>query len=826
MLDLGKQYGTYQGITFYGDHEDEALVYYLPNEVKLANGKNSHHEMDLMLFRKSNVVSTDAINMDDIAGAFLQMGVICTADERKLNRALDELKDNVKTLPEDIKVSQPVWKDGTVDVMILDKQKDAQGDDNASGFVKNILGSQKPSFMTNDLKSIFNVRLDHRGSELIYSALKGSKSSLAGVMYNLQFAALQPTANLRISANLSKCQETVEHELGLSGTYENGSFNVTVGVDVNLLTKKMEENGDIKIEVLSMMETEEDKKRFNQIVDEFKDRIIEELFTPDFSEQLPEQANAATSDNKSDKDGGQNVVKDVVDIVKEAVKNNNQATEKGGDEKTEKGEDEKADKDGNDEAENDGDENDGDENDGDKDKDKKGSSGKGSIQLHYSYKKQKIESNKVLMVDYRERATVIKTHNPQSHLWLFGLQLGDKFTDYVTQVEMNDLWKTQNIRTNIDATSFDSSDLKFAEVAFWRQEYGVNTAKSNAEFAIPDGVSPLVAMLTKEDPEMNISWTRNDKDEAGYYYQVRFGFTDQEIVSEPMLSYSSNLLIVPELCIFNRKLHIMSCGINYDIIRNVDVRLDITDPDGTRPPEYLILSADHNEDTLIVRSRYRDKTSIQMTRTIDLNNGTKIANESSVFGSEIPVYNPLLNRELTLVFSGISDEIDSVIMDATVNSAGFTGGLKYHFVFKDFSSVTTEASINILDENDTVSYKLNAISSNGDIIPLEGGIAGDEPIQVKLAGAVSDKPKNLCIEWDGKSPDDADIKRVEVYIKEEDKEEIKYEFKGSSVPAPVQLKISVDADVTVRIEKRFFDGHKDVQKNVPVQDGKIVVQCP
>ncbi len=819
MLDLGKQYGTYQGITFYGDHEDEALVYYLPNEVKLAKGKNSHYEMDLMLFSESNIVSKEAINFDDTAGAILQMGVICTADERLLNRALSDLKSNVKTLPEDIKVTQPIWKEGTVDMMILDKQKDKQGDDsNTTGFVKNILGSQKPSFMTNDLKSIFNVRLDRRGSELIYKAIEGSKSSLAGVMYDLKFAALQPTANLRISANLSKCQETVEHELGLSGTYESGSFNITVGVDVNLLTKKMEENGDIKIEVLSMMETEEDKKRFNQIVEDFKNRVIEELFTPIFSEQLPE--NTPTSGNDTDKDGDKSIIKDVVDTVKEAVKNKNKEADKDGDEEAKKDGNEEAEKNGNEEAEKDGDE------EADKDGDKKGSSGKGSIELHYSYKKQKIESNKVLMVDYRERATVIKTHNPQSHLWLFGLQLGDKFPDYITKVELGDLWKSQNIHTSLDQDAFETG-LKFAEVAFWKKEYGVNTSKPDSEFAIPNGISPLVAMLTKEGPEMDISWTREDKDEAGYYYQVRFGYTDQEIVSEPLLSYSGNLIIVPELCIFNHKLHLMGSGINYDVIRNVDVRLDIADPAGQRPPQFLLLSKDHNEDTLVVRSRYRDKTSIQMTRTIDLNNGTKISSESSVFGSEIPVYNPMLNRDLTLVFSGVSDKINSVLMDVSVKSAMFDGELKYRFVFSDFSTLVTQVSINVLDEQDVVSYTLNTITNDGDVIPMEGGVATGSAIPIKLGGVVSsDKPRRMTIEWNGKSPDSADIKRVEVYVTEEGKEELKYEFKGECVPEPVELKIDIDADVNVRIVKRFNDGTKDVQDNVPVRDGKIVVHCP
>ena len=786
MLDLGKLYGTYKGITFYGDHEDESLVYYLPDEVRLDKDKNSHYEMDLMFFRESNIVSTDAINMDDIAGSILQLGVICTVDERRLSRALDELKDNVKTLPENLKVTQPVWKEGTVDMMILDRQKSQETNGDNTGFVKSIIGSQRPSYMTNDLKSIFNVRLNQRGTEIVYDSLKGGTSSLAGIMYDLKYNALQPAADLRISANLSKCQETVQHELKAKVTYQDESINVTAEAELGWLTQKMEENGDIKVEVLSMVETEEDKKRIHQLVQEFKDKVLEELFTPQINTNPPDKT-------ASIEKIGEAVGSTVDKIGENAGKIADKVMGNGG---------------------------------GGDDSSSALSEITPSIKVSYKFKKEKIEENKTLVVDYRERTTVVKTHNPQSHLWVFGLQLGNKFSDYITQVELGDLWKTQNIHTNVEADTFDSTGLKFAEVAFWKQELGVNTTKPATEFAIPDGVSPLVAMLTKEHPEMEISWTRNDKDEAGYYYQVRFGYENEEIVSEPLLSYSGNLMIVPELCIFNRKLHVMGCGINYDVIRNVDVRLDITDPAGTRPPQFLLLSADHNEDTLLVRSRYRDKTSIQMTRTIDLNNGTKISSESSVFGSEIPVYNPLLNRELTLVFSGVTDEINSVMMDVAVKSALFTGELKYRFVFNDLTAVVTDVAINILDENDEVSYKLNAITSSGDVIPLEGGVAGDEPIAIKLAGAISDKPTNLSIEWDGKSPEDADIKRVEVYIKEEDKDEIKYEFKGSSVPEPIQLKISIDADVTVRIEKRFFDGHKDIQNNVPVQEGKIIVHCP
>ena len=111
MLDLTKQYGVYQGISFFGDHEDNSVVYYLPDEVRLDEDQNAHYEMDLMLFQKSNIVSNKAIDLDSTAGSILQMGVCCTVEDKRLEKALDELKEAVE-LPKNLRLTQPLWKEG------------------------------------------------------------------------------------------------------------------------------------------------------------------------------------------------------------------------------------------------------------------------------------------------------------------------------------------------------------------------------------------------------------------------------------------------------------------------------------------------------------------------------------------------------------------------------------------------------------------------------------------------------------------------------------------------------------------------------------------
>ena len=58
MQDLSKAYGIYEGVVFYGDHQNENVIYYFPNEIKMAKrtDDNNKYELGLQLFYENKMV--------------------------------------------------------------------------------------------------------------------------------------------------------------------------------------------------------------------------------------------------------------------------------------------------------------------------------------------------------------------------------------------------------------------------------------------------------------------------------------------------------------------------------------------------------------------------------------------------------------------------------------------------------------------------------------------------------------------------------------------------------------------------------------------------
>ena len=769
MLDLAKIYGTYEGLTFYGDHEHDDVVYYLPDEVRLCKDTESHYEMNLLVWREGDFVSSDKVDLEKTVGSVLQMGVCCSVEQDRLNKALKELKKKL-VLPDELKVTQPLWKDGKVDLMVLDRQRsvvneEEEGDDDR--FIKDILGSLKPSLMSNDLKCIFNVVSDKKGTELLYSALKGGNSSLAGVMYDLQFPAMTQAADIRISANLSKCQETLSHDLDAGFTYQ-GEVGVSLGAAFEKLTQKMEDEGGIQIEYFSMVDSDAEKKRIDELVADFKEQVLEQFFAPQISTILPD---------------GSSSVGDAVDKVGAALGSLSSLGSS----------------------------------------DSKSKAAPPTFSVSYVYKNQKFASNKVMTVDYRERHAVIKTHNPQGLLWLFGLQLGDSFEDYVTPAEIGDNMTVRKSHVSIDPELFGSTGLHYAEVAVWKKNAGIDPEKGDSEFASPDSVSPLVATLTKEQPEADIVWRRDNGEGFGYYYQVRFGYGDRDIVSEPVVSYSQNLIIIPELCIFSKPLHVASSGIDFNIVKNVSVRLDISDPAGTRTPVFIHLDESHQEETQMVRGRYRDQTDIQLMTAYDLKDGPTLSTEASVFGMEVPVFNPLRSRKLTLIFANATEQVSTVIIDTTVSSSTFKGELKKRTAVSDFTIPVVQIPVEVMDEGDQIAYEMYLVTKNGELVQLPSGISDGSPISVGLSSATYGQ---LTLVWDGPSPKKLSLKEVRVYLSDENGEmEKPFVFKGDVPPDPIETGIDSDSVVSARLVKCYLNGSKKKENDLVIKDRKIIIRC-
>ena len=292
MLDLSKSFGRYEEVTFFGDHQDEKIVYYLPDEVRLAPRTDGREgcEFSMQLFHDNKMEDSSIDDLEDTAGSILQLCVVCVVSPERLQRAFDSLRLAVPAIPSDALLTTPLWTDGSVDLITLDKSslnKDHEGD-----MVKAIVSSQRPSF-TQGLKGAFNVRYDRVGTQLVCSALKNSQSVVIA-SYDMQFAAIQPALDLKISASLMRCQETARKNIDADFKIPiEDVAQIDLGAHLEWLTRKMVENGDIKVEVTSLLTSDESKRQVEKLVDEFKERVLHEIFKPslldnDDSSGIPE----------------------------------------------------------------------------------------------------------------------------------------------------------------------------------------------------------------------------------------------------------------------------------------------------------------------------------------------------------------------------------------------------------------------------------------------------------------------------------------------------------------------------------------------------------
>ena len=278
MLDLSKSYGCYEKVVFFGDHQDDTIIYYLPDEVKVATktNKGNEYEFSLVLFHDNKMVDASRDDLEDSAGSILQLGVNCMVAPERLQNAFAKLRSTIPSIPSGAMLTTPLWTDGSVDLITLDKS--SLDDTSESDMVKAIVCPQRPS-LTQELKAAFNVKYDRKGTELICSAIKNSQSALIA-SYDLQFAAIQPAIDLKITAFLSRCQETARKNIDAEIKVPIKEVELGLAAHFERLTQIMEENEDIKIEYISHSTDVEEKRQKDQLVKEFEEMVLNELFKP------------------------------------------------------------------------------------------------------------------------------------------------------------------------------------------------------------------------------------------------------------------------------------------------------------------------------------------------------------------------------------------------------------------------------------------------------------------------------------------------------------------------------------------------------------------
>jgi hypothetical protein len=274
MLDLSRPLGQVDGLVLYADHQDRTLVYYLPDEVDLRQLLPDTPDLGLQIFFPDDAVVGDAADLSKATGAILSLGVGCTLSPSRRELVRSTLADQLGT---EVRLSAPPWEDGSVQLLLLDSQS---GGPAAPGrqddpLVLGVVGSRKPSLSDGQLTCLFHARLDHRGAALAAAALQGQAGTLGGVLYELSFAALRPTVDLRMSADLNRCAEYFTSGVGVQVYY--------VSADVQATFAKMREKGDIKVDLVSQASDPESERLVNECVKDFYDVLMRELFRPTVS---------------------------------------------------------------------------------------------------------------------------------------------------------------------------------------------------------------------------------------------------------------------------------------------------------------------------------------------------------------------------------------------------------------------------------------------------------------------------------------------------------------------------------------------------------------
>lgn len=266
MLDLARPLQSVEGLVLYRDHADPGLVYYLPDEIGLAVGRDGEPDLLQQIFFPDEAV-TGSADVSTAVGSILSLGVTCVVSRQRLERARSALGAGTRLV-------MPPWEDGTVDLLLLDAPTGAVGSSpgGAERAVRSVAGSRRPSLSDGTLAGLFHARLDRVGTALVAASLTGGAADTSGILYDLSYSALAPEIALRMSADLDACAEAIRAGLGVQVYY--------VGADVSATFATMRENGTITVDLISPVADAEAQKLVDQAVQDFYDTLMRELFRP------------------------------------------------------------------------------------------------------------------------------------------------------------------------------------------------------------------------------------------------------------------------------------------------------------------------------------------------------------------------------------------------------------------------------------------------------------------------------------------------------------------------------------------------------------------
>jgi hypothetical protein len=763
MLDLSKNLGIAENLIFYGDHEDDRLVYYLPDEIgfsKTKNGDEEDFELFLQLFKDGQSIEGGLEELQKNSGGILSLGIECKVTEERLSAALEALTDE-NNLPDNIRAAIPSWERGKVDLMVLDSITDDEESIDEDSFVKNIIGSKSPSLLTGDLRSIFNVRLDSRGAAIVASSLAGDRSHIAGVLYDLKFKGIQPALDLRIWADLERCYKTISHKLGIKAEFTY-YVKFSLGADFEHITREMEENGDLKIEVLSQVADPEMKKLVDETIKDTKEKVLRELFRPMVNPGVEGSVPISLGLEEAIPKVGVAYEFKHIEGVQSRI-----------------------------------------------------------IDLDFRERSATIRTHNPQahlwmlghQIDHKmDQYTKMVNFSDLWRMHELEISLVHDFSD-----ELNDLLAAEIlVWRHKDGVSKELSEMS-----------GVfnkpSSAKTLASFTFTqnDKESKTISWTTdKNEPEGYYYQVRFLFDSQNEKID-----TPDQIVTEPVLGFSQDLPIILNGMTLSRRVRVLKGNIDFNDIKSVNVSLYLQNPeDEVLDRKLFIFNQEDEEIDWWFRRKESENVFLTEQKEFHFKENLPSVKSTKRFlpDDEIIINRPFRQggRTIIPVLAGSRENIQKIILTLSYLPEGIDDKIQKTIMADSPEFLLENIQIPGISPDTLVEYQAKAITIDGKVKDIDDGVIEEQTIIINLKKLNSNE---IVLKWVGDSPEDQDLRFLKIEFAHQEGDEFdvfkEKRYQGEQIPDDESMVIS-DENIVYQITKLFMNGEftKTGWKNIEGQD--------
>lgn len=263
MLQLGSGMQTIEGVTVFPDHADESQYWYLPAHLEIAR-RPSDNWPQFSFIKYKRAAADQGVE----GGGFLMFTVALTLPE--------EVERKVRAaIPGNARLTAVPFDSGTVECVALNLQGPGGttatvSDAGTFVAVQEILGARVPSLF-GDNNAVFSLTLSAEGATLLEAAFAQGATPI-GVIYTLTFTAMQPSLNVRITADFERIYN--HFSAGLSANVYYVEVAIQAGIE------ELVQNGAIRIEVTNYSTDSNKQDQEKAAIDFFTQNLLQMWFTP------------------------------------------------------------------------------------------------------------------------------------------------------------------------------------------------------------------------------------------------------------------------------------------------------------------------------------------------------------------------------------------------------------------------------------------------------------------------------------------------------------------------------------------------------------------